>query len=919
MDGSNFKKILAVFLLFNGLIFVSAQSYYPSPSPSTSYSYSSSYSSKVESLVFDKLTKESYTSVVVELYDSGFDKSKINDYKYKIKLKEDGVLSLVGSDFKLKYKYKMVPGFSGKVNKNGLNKLASNSNVKRIYSDKMYKPLMSESVPLINADDAHNVVHEGKRLAGNGQVICVVDTGIDYTHPNLGGFMGTGSKVIGGYDFANNDADPMDEGSGHGTHVAGIISLEAGSIGVAPDVKLLAAKVCDANENCFDSAINAGIDWCLEKQVDLGTDIITMSIGSSIYESSNCPQTEMDVLINRAYDLGMPFVAASGNGGAKNGISYPSCSPKAISVGSVYDADVGSRTFCVESDLQTGECKRTCTDSTTSADQVVCSSNSYMELDFVAPGSRILSSDLGGGFSTRSGTSAAAPHVAGIIALIKQYDSTLSVTEIVDMLKTYSPKVIDSGNGISSARVDAKALFGFLGCDMAENGMSIKSNTEFCKFSYNIPSGVKIENDNVVLDCNGAILQGSNKAGIGISNLGGKDNVEITNCNVKDYDKGISAMGSNVNPALGNNINNNIINNNNFGLFVKNFNSGFINGNSITNNLNGIVLELESRGNDITNNDLVRNSQSALKNNQNIDIDALSNWWGSKYKLGITHRIVDFFDAGNLGRVSYTPFLVAPLFADETNIAPVMESIEDRTIDIGEKLTLQLNGSDPDKDNLIYSSDADVSLAGKDFEFNSITGEFSFTPSMQDFGLYKIIFEVSDGYLTDEKILTLTVKEEDSDGDGVSNSIDNCPFIFNPLQEDGDGDGTGDVCDEREKTFLRGDSNIDGAVDISDAVNTLSFLFTGTGIVDCKDAADANDDGEIDLSDAIYTLNYLFSGGNIIKEPYPDRGTDSTLDELDCEDYSPVGVGGGAALGVEDVLNDPKVDEAIKDIIRDYA
>ena len=99
----------------------------------------------------------------------------------------------------------------------------------------------------------------------------------------------------------------------------------------------------------------------------------------------------------------------------------------------------------------------------------------------------------------------------------------------------------------------------------------------------------------------------------------------------------------------------------------------------------------------------------------------------------------------------------------------------------------------------------------------------------------------------------------------------------------------------------------------------MSFLFTGTGIVDCKDAADANDDGEIDLSDAIYTLNYLFSGGNIIKEPYPDRGTDSTLDELDCEDYSPVGVGGGAALGVEDVLNDPKVDEAIKDIIRDYA
>ena len=86
--------------------------------------------------------------------------------------------------------------------------------------------------------------------------------------------------------------------------------------------------------------------------------------------------------------------------------------------------------------------------------------------------------------------------------------------------------------------------------------------------------------------------------------------------------------------------------------------------------------------------------------------------------------------------------------------------------------------------------------------------------------------------------------------------------------------------------FLRGNSNNDSTVDISDAINTLGYLFTGTGEVTCQDAADTNDDGAVDVSDAIATLGFLFLGNPPeIKLPYPNRGLDPTSDALDFASY----------------------------------
>lgn len=85
--------------------------------------------------------------------------------------------------------------------------------------------------------------------------------------------------------------------------------------------------------------------------------------------------------------------------------------------------------------------------------------------------------------------------------------------------------------------------------------------------------------------------------------------------------------------------------------------------------------------------------------------------------------------------------------------------------------------------------------------------------------------------------------------------------------------------------FIRGDSNTDGTIDISDAINTLDWLFLGNSSIFCKDSADTNDSGEIDISDSIFTLEFLFLGIRIIPQPHPDRGLDITEDSLNCLRY----------------------------------
>ena len=109
--------------------------------------------------------------------------------------------------------------------------------------------------------------------------------------------------------------------------------------------------------------------------------------------------------------------------------------------------------------------------------------------------------------------------------------------------------------------------------------------------------------------------------------------------------------------------------------------------------------------------------------------------------------------------------------------------------------------------------------------------------------------------------------------------------MANPSQTDQDQDGVGDACEP----FIRGDSNGDGDVDLSDTVYTLLYLYNGGRGFPCAKAADANDDGVVDIADAIAVLNHLFAGAGPLPEPFGECGVDPTPEdpELGCESYPP--------------------------------
>ncbi|MFC1592328.1 S8 family serine peptidase, partial [Thermodesulfobacteriota bacterium] len=208
-------------------------------------------------------------------------------------------------------------------------------------------------------------------------------------------------SLVAGYDFVNGDDDPYDD-NGHGTHVAGIIaSRNAVYAGVAPGAGIIALKVLGADGSGSFSQVAAAIDWCIDNKDTYGISAITMSLGDGT--EHNIPQTECDpyatgVAISAAVSQGIFVTAASGNDAFTDGINYPACASDAVSVGSVYDAAVGSVGW--GSPL-------VCQDATTAADQLVCHTNRDELLDVLAPGALITSTVPGGGLGMKGGTSMA--------------------------------------------------------------------------------------------------------------------------------------------------------------------------------------------------------------------------------------------------------------------------------------------------------------------------------------------------------------------------------------------------------------------------------------------------------------------------------------------------------------------------------
>jgi minor extracellular serine protease Vpr len=203
-------------------------------------------------------------------------------------------------------------GFALNIRGSDIQKIYGIKGVKEIFPSQTYKIDDDVSNKAIGADKAWEIKDlSGNNLDGTGMVIAIIDTGVDYKNPNLGGGFGPGYKVIGGYDFGDGDQDPMDL-NGHGTHVAGIAAANGDLKGVAPGAKILAYKIVEGSKN---TASTVNIIAAIERSVRDGADVANLSFGESgLKPNSHDPVIEA---FNEAADGGVLTSIAAGNDGAR--------------------------------------------------------------------------------------------------------------------------------------------------------------------------------------------------------------------------------------------------------------------------------------------------------------------------------------------------------------------------------------------------------------------------------------------------------------------------------------------------------------------------------------------------------------------------------------------------------------------------
>ena len=234
---------------------------------------------------------------------------------------------------------------------------------------------ISTGVNMINAPLMWN-----KGYTGDGVKVAILDSGC-IQHPDLI------NNIIGGKNFTTEGSETdYNDLNGHGTHVAGIIAGNGKVMGVAPNAKLLILKVLDKTGNGNCQGLYDAINYAIEQKVD----IINMSLGISINVN------EIHTMLKKAVDNNICVVCACGNEGDGKAFtdeySYPAGYNEAISVGAIDNARVNA-----------------------------VFTNSNKEVDLVAHGVNVVSTHLNYGYRSMSGTSQATPHVAGALALLKEY------------------------------------------------------------------------------------------------------------------------------------------------------------------------------------------------------------------------------------------------------------------------------------------------------------------------------------------------------------------------------------------------------------------------------------------------------------------------------------------------------------------
>ncbi|MFB7611871.1 S8 family serine peptidase [Streptomyces gardneri] len=358
-----------------------------------------------------------------------------------------------------------LPMVTLRVDSAGLQELSATPGVVSVTEDVAVPPSLDESTVTIGSDKTASAGRTGV-----GSAVAILDTGVDVDHPFLSGRVTTeacfsvnepststtslcpnGEIQQEGPGSADTSAGPcaaLGAACSHGTHVAGIAAGDGTGVsgaparGVAPGADIIAIQVfskvnsaalCGPGNTPCLLAYTSSTAKALEKVLALrkaGTDVIAanLSLGGGRWAAA-CPDDPRRKAIEDLLAANVATVVAAGNNGYTDAVSAPGCISSAVTVGS-----------------------------TTDDDQLSTFTNRGALLDLLAPGTAIVSSIPGGGFASKSGTSMAAPHVTGALAVLRQSFPEKPVTELEAMLKNSGGDVTYTGAVTPRIQLDAAAL-----------------------------------------------------------------------------------------------------------------------------------------------------------------------------------------------------------------------------------------------------------------------------------------------------------------------------------------------------------------------------------------------------------------------------------------------------------------------------
>ena len=343
--------------------------------------------------------------------------------------------------------------------KEALDRLLARPDVVGVFENPIERISLAESLPLIGQSQAAT---QGN--LGAGTTVAVLDTGVDYRKAAFGSCSSPGvpanCKVVYAQDFAPSDGQP--DNDGHGTNVAGIV------LGVAPGAKIAALDVFSGSPASGDllaygSDILNAINWVIANKATYNIVAMNLSIGSG-RAASPVTGGAYNAAVNQARAAGILTIAAAGNDGYTNAMSEIAATTGVISVGAVYDASTGPMFW--------GSPLR-CQDSVTAVDKVACFSNSTSFLTMLAPGAMITAAGI-----SQGGTSQAAPHVAGAVAVLRAAFPSETLDQTIARL-TNGVTVTDRRNDLAKPRLSLPLAIGVTSTcsySISESGRTFSAN-----------------------------------------------------------------------------------------------------------------------------------------------------------------------------------------------------------------------------------------------------------------------------------------------------------------------------------------------------------------------------------------------------------------------------------------------------------